>query len=126
MEGNTRRASLRRWKEREWESCEAALGYFRRLWQHALRNGLKPGDAIEFGVSDLWWLVQGHPAFETMTVEGFSHFTFRPDGRGNHRFALVDNTGVEHPFSTYAALTGFDQPLKPPVAEEDPFGGIVT
>ena len=91
-----------------------------------MRNGLRPGDPIIFGEGDLWWLVQGHPEFEAMTIEGFKHFTFRPDGRGNHRFVLVDKIGVEHPFSTYTALTGFERPLKMPGDEEDPFGGMVS
>jgi hypothetical protein len=119
------RESKRRWLEREW-TFEQATAYFRRLWQHHLRNGFRPGDRVTFGEGDLWWLVSGHPEFEAMTVEGFSHFTVRPDGRGNHRFALVDQSGCEHPFSTYTALTGFDRALTEPVGREDPLKDLST
>jgi hypothetical protein len=107
-------------------SFDECAGYFRRLWQHALRNGQKPGERVAFGQSDLMWLVQGHPRFSEMTLRGFSHFTFRPDGRGNHRFVLVDAVGKEHPFSTRTSLTGFETPLRAVPEEDDPLGGLAT
>lgn len=125
LHGKERRQSSRRWLER-FQSQDAATAYFRRLWQHALRNNLVPGDEIVFGRGDLLWLVQGHPDYAEMTQRGFSHFTFRPDGRGNHRFVLVDAVGKEHPFSTQAALTGFEIPLRVPPGEDDPLGGLST
>ncbi len=122
------RESKQRWKDRGFPSFEACTGYFRRLWQHALRNGLKPGDPIVFGRSELLWLVQGHPAFAQMKLRGFSHFTLQPEGRGNYRFVFVDAVGKEHPFSTRTALTGFVDypPLRGPLDDDDPLGGLAT
>ena len=91
---------------------------------------LHPGD--DLGVwsirahQDLRWLVEGHPKYPAMTAFGIEHFTFQPDGRGNHRFVLVDTQGKEHPFSTVSALTGFDMPLREPPNEDAPLGGLST
>ena len=120
------RESSRRWSE-YWGSQALATRYFRRLWVLELAAGRGPGEAVQGREANerLRWLVQGHPEFNGMLrAAPFSHFTFQPDGRGNHRFALVTTDGVEHPFSTQAALTGFVKPLRVPGG--DPMGGLTS
>jgi hypothetical protein len=108
-----------------WSTCDAALDFFRRLWSFALEEGLKPGEPLAHGGHVLRWLVEGHPRADEMFHSGINFFTIEPDGRGNHRFVLVDEEGVSHAFSTLDALTGFeDHPLSKNVDREKPFAGI--
>jgi hypothetical protein len=106
------------------------MSYFRRIWKNAIDVGLQPGtDLSDWSLRvhhDLKWLVEGHPLFPSMSVFGIRNFTFRPDGRGNHRFVLVDTQGTEHPFSTVSALTGFETPLREPPKEDDLMGGLTS
>lgn len=124
------RESEKRWIAGGWSTQDRAVEHFRRIWTRALVEGLLPGD--DLGVwsirahQDLRWLVEGHPKFRSMTAFGIEHFTFQPDGRGNHRFVLVDTQGKEHPFSTVSALTGFDTPLREAPAEDKPMRGLST
>lgn len=126
MENAHRRTSNQRWLERGWDSQVAATNYYRRVWQAALDEGIAPGAPLRQPFGDLTWLVGGHPQYAEMSRHGLSHFTFRPDGRGNHRFVFVDKRGTEHPFSTNTALTGFEYPLREPNEEDAPFRGLTS
>ncbi len=127
---NDRRTSKKRWIAGGWSSQDRAVEHFRRIWKRALLDGIVPGDDLGAwnlrAHQDLRWLVEGHPKYPAMTAFGIEHFTFQPDGRGNHRFVLVDTQGKEHPFSTVSALTGFDMPLREPPNEDAPLGGLST
>ena len=105
----------KRWLE-HWSTQAKAQEFFRAMWKRELNAGRRHGDRIQ-GSSDeamLFWLVRGHPHYPSMVREGFSHFTFAPDGRGNCRFVLIDRKGGRHPFSTLDALRGVSRPLREP------------
>jgi hypothetical protein len=87
----------------------------------ALAAGVQPGQPVVHGANHLHWLVEGHPDYPAMSAAGVAHITIEPDGRGNHRFVLVDKLGKHHPFSTRAALTGRVHPLRRPVNPDAPF-----
>jgi hypothetical protein len=107
-----------------WTTLASATVFFRRLWERALAAGVQPGQPLREGTTHLRWLVEGHPDYPTMSAEGISHFTIEPDGRGNHRFVLVDMLGAQHAFSTRAALTGRVRPLRRPADPSKPFKGL--
>ena len=109
-----RRVSTRRWLAGNWKTQRAATAFFRSIWKTALSQGLRPGDPLTSYALHLSWLVDGHPRREELLRDGVAYFTFRPDGRGNHRFVVVGTNGIEHPFSTTTALTGFEHPLREP------------
>ncbi len=119
------RESARRWKEGGWETHREASGFFRRVWQKALEEGKQAGDSIG-PWHTLLWLVKGHPNYDELSAHGIAYFTFAPDGRGNHRFAIVDKRGEQHPFSTNVALTGFVEPLRLPHDDANPFKGTTS
>lgn len=94
--------------------------FFRQMWKKALCDGLRPGQQLrEHDLLDQ--LAQGHPDYAEMAEHGVAYFTIQPDGRGNHRFVLVDKRGNHHPFSTLAALRGAKTPLRLPLEAESPF-----
>lgn len=126
MENTHRRTSKKRWLDGGWDSQTAAAGFYRRVWQGALSAGIAPGAPLRHFIANVTWLVEGHPNYVEMSRNGVSHFTIRPDGRGNHRFVLVDGRGDEHPFSTHTALTGFERPLREPVEDDKPFEGMTS
>ncbi len=125
MEHTHKRTSKKRWLER-WDSQVAATDFYRRVWVGALDAGIAPGAPLRHFIAEVTWLVEGHPKYAEMSCYGVSHFTIRPDGRGNHRFVLVDSRGDEHPFSTNTALTGFENPLREPTEDDDPFRGMTS
>jgi hypothetical protein len=115
--------NAQRWHTGGWHTYQDAIRYFRSIWKKALADGAAPGDSLGLH-RDLLWLLWGHPEFAALMRDGLVYFTFRPDGRGNQRFVVVGSNTVEHPFSTQAALTGNVKPLRFPLNEDEPFGGL--
>lgn len=125
-----RRSSSYRWRDGGWPTFEAAQAAFRAIILDAVRAGHPPGTPLHPVYRPmLEWLLEGHPRAAEMTAGGIAHFTFYETGRdhptGRYGFSVVDNTGVEHPFSLRSALTGFDSVRFKP-DPTSPFYGVTS
>lgn len=125
-----RRSSGHRWRDAGWPTLAQAEAAFRAVLLDATRAGHPPGTPLHPAYRPmLEWLIAGHPRSGEMTRQGVAYFTFYETGRdhptGRFGFSVVDNTGVEHPFSLRSALTGFDAPRFKP-DPNSPFHGVTS
>jgi hypothetical protein len=126
----TRRTSSQRWIDGGWETYDQAYRAFRAILSDAAAAGLRPGSPLSPRyTAQLDWLLRGHPQAPRFMRDGVAYFTFYETGRdhptGRYGFAVVDQRGVEHPFSLRSALTGFDsRRFKPD--PDSPFHGFTS
>jgi len=121
-----------RWTQGGWDNYFDAAEAFSAIINRAQDAGLHPGDPLpEEHREALEWLLSGHPRVRELWSRKVRYFTFRerPGRVGRFGFCLVNDLGVERPFSMSACLTGVER-LPVLVTEEemrmDPLKGLVS